>query len=898
MRARAHALTLSVLLLLPPAGAQEPLAARAEAPDFLFRFRPKVSVTGQRPFAVALGGGGGKGLAHVGVLQRLEEEGLEPNLLAGTSVGALVGSAFASGYSGRTLEDLFRRENMGGYLLEGYQRVRGETLSEQEARATTLLNLEFSRSGFSYQPASSPGHEVERALLRFLARGSYYCEEDFSRLRFPFQAVATNFQEGGGTGTLTSGNLVRAVRASIAIPGLIQPATIQGEQFVDGMLVENLPVRAARRSLPGAVVAAVEVGSRLETGRAGNIFSILGRSLDISIDQQTRISRAEADVLLRPDTRHARALDFQAGLDPLVAEGRAAFDGQLGVLEAALYGRTESTMGTAPSLEAPADLEAPLKELLAAAGGLPQRFLRRVVASGLAAAASYEPAQKDVPARIRVEPYAPLRELRIEAEAPWAGLLAAQLTREGVQPPARFNPVRLGRALEQVLLEAVLRGHPLVDFRGTAFDPASGCLTVRLGDLRWESVHLAPSGLAPRAEAALQRWVEPLAGEPVDTLRLESRLRLAQARYNLQDVGVVARPAAEGLTRLDLYPVSESRATVNGALGYESTWGAHLAVDARLSHFLSSSQALELHASSNRLEHYARVEFLRSFPVLSRTGCAVFVSRQEHRFIQEALTDIALLEGLKDLLLDTRQRTTDVGVGIFTRFGREDRGLVRLDASRRAVSLGPLPFPWEYTSRNVQLSAEWDNLDRYVLPTRGFQARLMTGQGRLRDLPESAPWTYRYHYLRLRGLRPLGPRVGLDLDLEGGLGWNTLTDRWFLLGGPSSILGTRSAGYVLPNFALARLSFPIRLWDQLAMPMQVEPALLYGHLGNLEPGELRDGIRLRGVGLFFRTEISSFQLEFSLSRLWRTRPDSGGMGGPTLFNLTLGTKPFDLWRRR
>ena len=134
----------------PSPAAPRRFEVRVEPPDMLFRFAPRVEVPGLPKVALVLSGGGARGLAEIGVLQRLEEVGYPLGSVTGTSAGALVGSLYASGFSGREIEDLFRRLDLGRTVLDPLVRNPGETLEEQEDHSDTFLSTEYDRGRFRF----------------------------------------------------------------------------------------------------------------------------------------------------------------------------------------------------------------------------------------------------------------------------------------------------------------------------------------------------------------------------------------------------------------------------------------------------------------------------------------------------------------------------------------------------------------------------------------------------------------------------------------------------------------------------------------------------------------------------------------------------------------------------
>jgi hypothetical protein len=177
-----------------------------------------------------------------------------------------------------------------------------------------------------------------------------------------------------------------------------------------------------------------------------------------------------------------------------------------------------------------------------------------------------------------------------------------------------------------------------------------------------------------------------------------------------------------------------------------------------------------------------------------------------------------------------------------------------------------------------------------------LRARYGYGELRAGALPTGA---FRQTYARARGLRSFSESTGVDLDLEWGSGQNLPLDRWWALGGPSFVIGSRAVGYLAPNFAAVRLGFPFRFYAGLGLTLVVTPRFdvarvsqeagtLFHEAGN--PGA-------QGVGLLLRTTLSKFYVEASYGFLKLTGPQAPG-GSTGSFNVLVGTQPFDLWKRR
>lgn len=247
---------------------------------------------------LALGGGFARGIAHIGVLRIFEENNIPVDLLAGTSVGALVGSAYASGVP---LEEL---EHQG--MLTHFRDFGRWTIS---------------RMGMA------TNERLETYLHRFTSART------FEELKIPFAIVATDLISGQ-TVYFTTGELARPLRASCAFPGLFLPIEYEGRILVDGFLTEAVPTEALRR-MGADVVIAIHLDPGQPDQKPKNTIEVIGRSFSIIQDQTPQRWLRYADIILRPEVKDIHWDDFQKTPE-LVAAGVAAAQTALPEIKAAL----------------------------------------------------------------------------------------------------------------------------------------------------------------------------------------------------------------------------------------------------------------------------------------------------------------------------------------------------------------------------------------------------------------------------------------------------------------------------------------------------------------------------------------------------------------------------------
>ena len=249
---------------------------------------------------LALGGGAARGFAHVGVIQVLEEAGIKPDLVVGTSAGSLVAALYASGKTGAQLQVI--SENM-------------------EEAALTDWTLPF----------------ISRGMLRGEALARYVSGQVGGRkidsFPMPLGIVATDLHNGKGV-LFQTGDTATAVRASSAVPGVFQPVKIGTREFVDGGVVSPVPVRYARQ-MGAEVVIAVDISATPESNPALSTMDILLQTFAIMSLSINSFELKEADVAVRPSLAGVSSADFASKRKSIEA-GRAAMLAVLPLLRTAI----------------------------------------------------------------------------------------------------------------------------------------------------------------------------------------------------------------------------------------------------------------------------------------------------------------------------------------------------------------------------------------------------------------------------------------------------------------------------------------------------------------------------------------------------------------------------------
>ncbi len=296
-----------LLLVIPFSRAQEQNSTE----------RPKVGLV--------LSGGGAKGLAHIGVLKVIEEAGVKIDYIGGTSMGAIVGALYASGYSAAALDSIFRETDFTNLIQDNLPRD-AKTFYEKEDSERYALTLPFENFKISFPPAISSGQNIYNELVHHL----YHVKDisDFNDLPIPFFCIATNVETGKEV-LLDSGYLPEAIMASGTFPSLFEPADVDGQLLVDGGVLNNYPVDEVKK-----MGADVIIGVDVQHGLRGRESLLSASEVLLQINNYRTVGAMKekskrTDIYIQPDVRNISVIDFNLR-ETIITRGedaaRANFD--------------------------------------------------------------------------------------------------------------------------------------------------------------------------------------------------------------------------------------------------------------------------------------------------------------------------------------------------------------------------------------------------------------------------------------------------------------------------------------------------------------------------------------------------------------------------------------------
>ncbi|MCF7559767.1 patatin-like phospholipase family protein [Sabulilitoribacter multivorans] len=310
MKQKTIILILSLLVLF---------SAKAQN-DTLVKPEPKIGLV--------LSGGGAKGLAHIGVLKVIDSLGVKIDYIAGTSMGAIIGSLYASGYTGKQLDSIFQEIDFDNIITDNLPRA-SKAFYERDNSEKYAVKLPFEDFKLKLPSALSKGYNTYSLLLKLTLHVNDV--KDFSELPIPFFCIATNIETGKPV-ILDKGNLTQSVMASGALPSLFQPVFIDDDMLIDGGVVNNYPIDELR-----AKGMDIIIGVDVQDGLADR--NALTSAPDVLIqinnfrtinDMKTKVKKT--DVYIKPDITDFSVVSFSEGIQ-IIKKGKEAALSQMEMLK-------------------------------------------------------------------------------------------------------------------------------------------------------------------------------------------------------------------------------------------------------------------------------------------------------------------------------------------------------------------------------------------------------------------------------------------------------------------------------------------------------------------------------------------------------------------------------------
>ena len=273
--------------------------------------RPKIGLV--------LSGGGAKGFAHIGVLKVLEKAGIKIDYIGGTSMGAVVGGLYASGYNATQIDSVFENTNFDE-LLKDYNSRVSKSFYEKKNDETYAISLPFNKFKLGVPVALSKGLYNYNLLVKLLHKVRHV--NDFNKLPIPFICIATDIEKGKPV-ILKSGFLPQALLASSAFPSLFSPVELDGKYLVDGGVTNNYPVEEVRK-MGADIIIGVDVQDDLKSRESlKEATRILVQITNLQMIESMNDKIKSTDIYIKPDISEYSVISFDEGKE-IIKKGEEA----------------------------------------------------------------------------------------------------------------------------------------------------------------------------------------------------------------------------------------------------------------------------------------------------------------------------------------------------------------------------------------------------------------------------------------------------------------------------------------------------------------------------------------------------------------------------------------------
>lgn len=280
-----------------------------------------VNIYSKPKVGLALSGGGARGIAHIGVLRRFEEAGIEPDIIAGASIGALVGSMYALGYDSYDLEKIFIEANFSELIKNSPERnTLGNYLKRTEDR--TLLELNITKKGIALPNSLTSGHHISYFISKLISQSKYY-NENFDKLKYKLRVVCSDIQNAEKV-VYSSGDLSKIVMGSIAYPAIFRPVKYENRLLLDGGMTDNIPTDILEDEKVDIIILSNTIYNTPAKDEY-NIMEVLDRVNQTMTNDIMQNNLKKADINITPELGNIPITDF-TDIDSLITLGYLAAD--------------------------------------------------------------------------------------------------------------------------------------------------------------------------------------------------------------------------------------------------------------------------------------------------------------------------------------------------------------------------------------------------------------------------------------------------------------------------------------------------------------------------------------------------------------------------------------------
>ncbi len=859
--------------------------------------RPKVGLV--------LSGGGARGIASIGVLKAFERRGIPLDMIVGTSIGSIIGGLYAAGYTTEELDRLALTTNWAEVLsYDDDARRRDLFLDQKLANDRSLVVLRFDGFEPIIPAAYSTGQRLTYHLNILALQGLYHPGPSFDDLRVPFRAVSTDLISGTRY-VFRSGDLSEAMRASVAVPLLFAAVKKDSMELVDGGLLSNMPVEVARDEGMDVVIA-VDVTSALRpVGSVNAPWEIGEQIFGIMMQEANRRARESADAVITPALGNHLTSDF-AGLDELMAAGEAAADSVLGAVQlriATLRRELFDEPGDRSYLRPTIGYDATLisRDRRSAVDSISRKDtvtdgdLRQLVtnlyATGEFATIEAEVERVDGTARvyIRGQRHPVLRSIAVHGITGTRADSVQRSFSELVGQP--LNPLRVRRAVEEMLARYRSSGLSLAHINRMSFDPSTGRAEVFVDEGVIDRMDIV--GTRKTKDYVIWRELPFRRGDVLQTAKV------AQGLANIYSTNLFEQAAMSVITEgeqqerhvVRITARERSAELIRLGLRVDNERNIQPSIDVRDENFLGIGAELGVRMYGGTRNHTIVADFktVRIFDsYLTSDLRAYTASRDVNVYGDAPRTRDDRFDRIRVGEVRETKRGGSLSVG--TQLERLGNVTVTGRWERHHVyNIFNTPITnQQYDISSVRFATRIDTQDRYPYPTEGVNMEFSYESALMRT---AASVGFTKLFFRYAVAHTLGERHTFIPRVMLGLGDDAVpTSEQFSLGGPESFYGYREDNARGRQLLSASLAYLYRLPFKVFVDTYLMARYDIGSIW-LRPDEIRlvDLQHAVGLGVGFDTPAGPAEIAVGRSFYLRTDLLERPLAlGPTVVSFSIG----------
>jgi len=275
--------------------------------------------------SLVLSGGGARGLTQIGVIEEMESNGLFPKSVIGTSIGAIIGGIYSTGYSPKELDSIANFTNWNELFSLTNEMDRNDLFIDQKKiNDRSIFNLRFNGLTFEVPKAVSGGGKFNEFLQTLFWNAPYQCNSDFNKLKYPYRAIATDLVSGQSI-NLQRGDLITSIKASATVPLRYLPVLVDTMVLVDGGILCNIPIEHAKEFKPDMIIAVNSSSPLFIKDELETPWNIADQTISILIKKMAAKDAEKADILITPEIGNWKNTDY-SNPSLLIDRGRTSFN--------------------------------------------------------------------------------------------------------------------------------------------------------------------------------------------------------------------------------------------------------------------------------------------------------------------------------------------------------------------------------------------------------------------------------------------------------------------------------------------------------------------------------------------------------------------------------------------